>query len=269
MDGRRPDPVVAESPDDVPASPDGGPAAGADPAVLRPGAMELLQLVMSTPGVEAYLDEVAAMAQGVSPAIAGVGVTLRRHGQVLSVATSNALAGSVDEVQYGMDTGPCLETLRTGHVVHVPEVTEESRWGGYPDHALSRGVRSSLSLPLRVGGTTVGALNVYAVQPRSFTAELAEQLSTFAAQAQVALALALRSTEQSDAVEQLHAAMQSRSVIDQALGILMARQQCTADEAFAVLRAGSQSRNRKIADIAAEIITATTGHAPRPGRFEL
>jgi len=235
----------------------------------QPGAMELLHLVMSTPDVESYLHDLAVMAGDVSPVIAGVGVTLQRDGQVLSVATSNALAASVDEVQYGLDTGPCLESLRTGTLVDVPDVARETRWDGYPDHALSRGVRSSLSVPLGVAGQTVGALNAYGAEPDIFTADLANQIRTFAAQAEVALALALRSAEQSDAVQQLHAAMQSRSVIDQALGILMARQQCTADDAFAVLRAGSQSRNRKVSDIAADIITSTTGHAPLPGRFEL
>lgn len=231
--------------------------------------MELLQMVMSTPDVESYLAQVALMVDDVSPVIAGVGVTVRRHGQVLSVATSNALAASVDEVQYGMDTGPCLQSLRTGELVSVPDVARETRWDRYPDHALSRGVLSSLSVPLDVAGKTVGVVNAYASQPESFTADLSDRVRTFAAQAQVALALALRSAEQSDAVHQLHTAMQSRSLIDQALGILMARQRCTADEAFAVLRAGSQSRNRKLADIAADIITSTTGHAPRPGRFEL
>lgn len=231
--------------------------------------MQLLQLVMSTSDMESYLGEVAVMAGDVSPVIAGVGVTLRRDGHVLSVATSNAVAASVDEVQYGMDTGPCLEALRTQKLVSVPDVARETRWGGYPDHALSRGVRSSLSVPLNVAGKTVGALNAYGSEPDVFTGDLSEQMLTFAAQAEVALAVALRNAEQSEAVAQLHTAMQSRSVIDQALGILMARQQCTAEEAFAVLRAGSQSRNRKLADIAADIITSTTGHAPRPGRFEL
>src|SRR5918994_5119839 len=80
-------------------SPTAAPTAGESP----PGAMELLQLVMSTADVESYLHEVAVMADDLDPAIGGVGMTLRRDGRVLSVATSNLLAASVDEVQYGMD----------------------------------------------------------------------------------------------------------------------------------------------------------------------
>jgi len=81
---------------------------------LKPGALtpdvdvpdvpgDLLQLVLSTTTVETYLDELVHLVEDVSPVIAGVGVTLRRDHEVLSVSVSNAFAGSVDEVQYKLE----------------------------------------------------------------------------------------------------------------------------------------------------------------------
>ncbi len=248
--------------------PSGSPEPGG-PAPSRPGSGDdLVQLVLSTPTIEEYLDELVRRAEALDPVLAGCGVTLRRDGHVLSVATSSALAAHVDEVQYGLGSGPCLDSLASGEVIAVPDTAEETRWDGYPEHALLQGVRSSLSLPLRVDGAPLGALNCYASSPHAFGRTLSDRLSEFAERAQLALALALHNARQADVVDQLHRAMQSRSVIDQALGIIMARQRCTAEDAFAVLRAASQSRNRKVADIAAELISSTTGAPARAGRFE-
>ena len=254
----------------VPSSGSRGSRAPA-PGTPRPGgarSRELLELLLTSPGIEEYLDELVRMAAGLSDGILGCGVTVRRGGDVLTVASSNDLAVAVDEVQYGTGTGPCLDCLAHGQVLAVVDMVDESRWGSFPSHAIGHGVRSSLSVPLDVDGRTIGALNAYGSTPDLFVGGVRDGLVEFGGQTQTSLAVALRSAEQADLVAQLHAAMQSRSVIDQALGILMARQRCTAGEAFAVLRSASQSRNRKLADIAADLITATTGHPPEKGRFE-
>ncbi|MFC8190273.1 GAF and ANTAR domain-containing protein [Cellulomonas sp. NPDC057328] len=136
-----------------------------------------------------------------------------------------------------------------------------------PHHAVAHGVRSSLSVPMRAGGVLVGALNSYGRSPGLFVDELRHTVIDFARQAEKVVALALRHGEQNALLDDMQAAMRSRSVIDQALGILMAQQRCTADEAFAVLRRASQGRNRKVADIAGDIVVAVSGGSPRPGHF--
>lgn len=187
---------------------------------------------------------------------------------MLSVSVSNAFAAAVDEVQYKLDQRPCLQALSSGEVVTINDMATEDRFDSYVAHALAHGVLSSVSVPLRVAGTTVGAINSYAREAHGFGEAVRQALVGFAAQAEVALTLVLRSAAQSDVVEQLHTAMQTRSVIDQALGIVMTRQRCSAAEAFAVLRSVSQSRNHKIVDIAADLITSATGAQPQHGRFE-
>jgi AmiR/NasT family two-component response regulator len=65
--------------------------------------------------------------------------------------------------------------------------------------------------------------------------------------------------------ENLQHALASRAVIDQALGIIMGQNRCTADEAFDILRATSQNRNVKLRDVAAAMVAAVSGHPPVSG----
>ncbi|MDT0167236.1 GAF and ANTAR domain-containing protein [Actinotalea sp. AC32] len=228
----------------------------------------LLDLVLATAEAEEHLNGVARLAQDLSPVLAACGVMARMRGAEITVASSNELAYALDEVQFGLDRGPCLQAMRGGDVVYAEDMTVEARWTPYPALAVERGVLSSLSLPLVARGRTVGALNSYAREPHAFDGDLADQLRAFAERAQVVLAVAMRSAEQTALVDQLHAAMQSRSTIDQAMGIVMGRERCTSAEAFALLRTASQRQNRKLADVAVDLITTTTGQPPVPGHFD-
>ena len=230
---------------------------------------ELVSLLLGTPTVEDFLDDLSAVAAG---ALTGVplscGITLRRDGQPVTVASSDALALAVDEVQYGTGIGPCLESLETGTVVSVPDLAVDPRWDGYTAHALAHGVASSLSLPLSAEDRTVGAVNLYARTPRAFegTSALA-RLTALVAQGSAVLTVVLRQARQTQLTEQLRETLASRAVIDQAIGIIMAQQRCPASEAFSFLRTASQNRNRKLRDIAADVITSATGAPPEATRF--
>jgi GAF domain-containing protein len=185
----------------------------------------------------------------------------------LTVSSSDGLAARLDEVQYGQDEGPCLHTLRTGEVTVVDDLAHEDRWRSYVAHALGHGARSSLSLPLTVNGGTRGALNIYARVPGAFGTTERQRAEIFARQASAALTVVTRQAEQTQLTEQLRAALATRAVIDQALGILMAQQHCRHDEAFAILRGTSQHQNRKLRDVAAEIVESVTGEPTTPPRF--
>ncbi|MFC8190659.1 ANTAR domain-containing protein [Cellulomonas sp. NPDC057328] len=244
------------------------PARGAPPDDTSDTTGALLDLVLRLGSVEEQLAEIATAAAATDPAVAACGITVRRGGRVQSVASSDRLAADVDELQYEAREGPCLESLASGELLVVDDYLADQRWPRYGAHAVAHGVRSSMSVPLDAAGTTVGALNSYAMEPGVFVDGLRDSLLAFAARAEAVVALALRQAEQSDLVEHLHQAMESRSVIDQALGILMAQQRCSADDAFDVLRRASQGRNRKVAEIAADIVSAVSGGPPRTGRFE-
>ncbi|MGR6320183.1 GAF and ANTAR domain-containing protein [Micromonospora soli] len=224
----------------------------------------LLALLADSTHVDAFLDQVVRVAaEVVTPAVA-CGLTMRRDGDVYTVASSDELAARGDEIQYGADQGPCLDALRRGRIVEVVDLAEDERWGRYREHALRLGIVSSLSLPVTVGRETVGALNLYATHRAAFTDTARRHAVAFTDQAAAALTVILRQADQALLHQQLTDAMASRSVIDQALGVLMGQQRCTAAEAFVLLRQASQHRNRKLRDVAVEIITQVTGRPPQP-----
>jgi GAF domain-containing protein len=223
-----------------------------------------LALLADSPHVDRFLDQIVRVAvEVVTPAV-GCGLTVRRDGGAFTVASSGGLAAQGDEIQYGADEGPCLEALRQGQVVEVFDLREDGRWSRYREHALRLGIVSSLSLPMTVDRETVGALNLYPTQPRAFTDPARRQALAFTDQGSAALGVILRQADQALLHQQLADAMASRSVIDQALGVIMGQQRCTATQAFTLLRQASQNRNRKLRDVAVEIITQVTGEFPQP-----
>jgi GAF domain-containing protein len=225
---------------------------------------DLLSLLTDTADLDAFLDRVVVLAAQVIKPPAECGLTFRRDQQPFTVANSGSLATQVDEIQYGADEGPCLETLSTGHVVQVDDLAVDERWPSYRPHALAHGVVSSLSMPVRIDGQTLGALNLYSRRPRAFAGSTRQHAEAFTAQCSAALTLTLRRSAESETQQQLVAALSSRSTIDHAIGILMGQQRCTAAEAFELLRQASQHRNHKLRDVAADLITTVTGLPPQP-----
>jgi hypothetical protein len=174
------------------------------------------------------------------------------------------LAARVDQLQYVSDQGPCLDALRHGVVIQVDDLRHEVRWDSYRPRAMTHGVRSSLSLPLTVEGEVLGALNLYSATPSVFGGSHRESAEAFADKSAAALTVSLRHVRQARVQNQLADAMVSSSVIDHSIGILMAQQRCTATVAFDILRKASQNRNRKLRDIAAELVTTVSGAPPQP-----
>ena len=227
---------------------------------------ELTTLLLATPSVEALLDDVARLAASLTSPPAECGITLRRDRATFTSRTS-VLALYVDEVQYAQGSGPGLQALDTGLAVAVADVATEKRWGRYPAHAFGYGLRSSLSLPLSADDGAHGALNLYAMVPYAFGDEQRRLAEMFADQASVALTIVIRAARQVALIEQLRAALAGRSIIDQAVGILMGRQRCSADVAFGALRSASQYRNRRVHDVASDIVRSVGGEEPRASPF--
>jgi GAF domain-containing protein len=227
----------------------------------------LTDLMLATPSVDDLLGDLARLAADVVAPPAACGVTLRRNSHPVTVATSAALASDLDEAQYDSGEGPCVQAMYTGEAVSVPDFTAESRWGAFPSNALAYGIRSSLSLPLEVDGDTRGAMNLYARAREAFAADAERRATLFAAQASAALTVVTRQARHVELTAQLRGALASRTVIDQAIGILMAQQRCDADTGFGLLRAASQHQNRKLREVARDIVRAVGGEEPYPGPF--
>jgi GAF domain-containing protein len=227
---------------------------------------ELQKLLLATSSVQDFLSEVAVLAARAVADGLSCGITLQQDGRPLTVATSDLRAAQVDEVQYELDTGPCLHAMRTGQRVSVDDTAGQERWGGFSMRAAANGIRSSLSMPLSADGIA-GALNLYAPVPRAFGPPEVRRAETFAASASGALVIASRQASAAELTAQLRAALASRSVIDQALGIIIAQERCSSTRAFGILRSASQNRNVKLRDIALEIVIGVAGEPPQPTPF--
>ena len=226
---------------------------GLDPAALS----ELAGLLLSTGSFEQLLQGVAELSVRVIEPAATCGITLSQDDRVITAAAADVLASQLDEQQYEQESGPCLQSLACGEVVEAPDFATENRWGDYPSVAIAYGILAVLSTPLIVKGKPVGVLNLYAQVPRAFSAVDRQLASLLAGQAAIAVTAALRHYDEVTLSDNLRIALSSRSVIDQAIGIVMAHQQCDPDTAFATLRTISQNRNIKLRTVAVELIDAT------------
>ncbi|MEU8381562.1 GAF and ANTAR domain-containing protein [Streptosporangium sp. NPDC048865] len=167
-------------------------------------------------------------------------------------------------MQYRTGEGPCLETLANKQDSHITDTSAEPRWRAFCVEALAHGVRSCLSLPLLGPDGLVGGYNLYNPHPGAFDDDVQARMRLFAGTAAGAVALGLRLADQSELNEDLHATLASRSVIDQAVGIVMAQQRCSVADAFALLGRASQNRNLKVHTLAAEIVTTVGARPPGP-----
>ena len=231
----------------------------AQPVPLGLGAAlsELAGLLLSTDSFVELVQGVAELSVRVINPVATCGITLAQDGRVITVASADALARELDEQQYEHDTGPCLQALASGEVVEAVDMTAEDRWQDYPSIAVGHGILAVLSTPLIVEGKPVGVLNLYARAPRAFSAVDRQLAELLAGQAAIAVTAALRHYDEVTLSDHLRIALSSRSVIDQAIGIVMAQQGGDPDEAFAALRMISQRRNIKLRTIAAELVDDT------------
>jgi GAF domain-containing protein len=230
-------------------------------------ASELQQLLLDTEDITDFLNELARYAADtVAPQGLSCGITLERDGNALTVASSDALARSLDEVQYGHHHGPCLTAMRTCATVIIKDLATDNRWGAYRLDALAHGIVSALSISLNAEPDVRGALNLYAGEPEVFDTDRQELAEGLAAEASRALRLAVRLTDQVQLTRHLEAAMASRSVIDQAIGIIMGQNRCTATDAFEILRRASNHRNVKLRDVASQIVTRIGGEPLDPDR---
>jgi len=200
------------------------------------------------------LTAVAKMGCSALDGCTAASITLMENGKPKTVAFTDGRAPELDQVQYDARTGPCLEAIRTNETLRIHSLAEDGRWRKFSDAATERGVRSSLSLPLTLGEQTFGGLNLYGGEEGAFQDEDEEVAALFASYAAAVIANVAAYWSAQELAEHLQHAMENRATIEQAKGLLMGRQHCSADEAFDMLRRASQRENRKLREIADEMV---------------
>jgi GAF domain-containing protein len=171
-----------------------------------------------------------------------------------TVAATSDRVCAIDSDQYAAGEGPCLEAARSNQIVRVSVEQVERRWPDFARSARAAGVLSYLSCPLVIDEKFAGSLNVYSDEPHGF-ADLDEALlRLYITAATAAIVNARRYAQARSLAENLRRALDSRSVIDQAIGVRMAATGVSAQEALDELSRESQDTNTKLRVIAARIV---------------
>jgi GAF domain-containing protein len=225
----------------------------------------LQDALLHTDTVDQFLHELAVLAARTVSEGMSCGMALRPRGRraaQTATACSDPLASEADRVQFEAGEGPAAHVLRHGRRVRIHDTATHDRWPRFCRRAAALGIRSCYALPLVTDGEPAGVLMLYARQPGAFGPAETSRAEQFAVYASGALTLSLRMTACLDKNEQLRSSIVSRSVIDQALGVIMAEERCPQDKAFALLRSVSQNTNVKLRDLAATIVTRVSGEPP-------
>ena len=234
-------------------------------AVLGEEFGELAAALGGGPGAPPDADRVVRFVARAVPHSEACSVTfLRPRRRPTTVAASSHLPAEVDRIQYESSEGPCLDAATGDTATLVADLGVDERWPAFAARCVAEtGVRSILALRLPIGGDDEAALNLYSGTPGAFTTEDVATASMFAPFA----ALAVQSVVHQQDVTNLEAALTSSRQVGTAIGIIMARDLVSSDEAFERLRRVSQDFNRKLRDVAADV--ALTGDLPgRPGEGE-
>lgn len=192
------------------------------------------------------------------------GITMMVEGQPRTGVFTDPEAPEIDTGQYDIGEGPCLSAFRDGKVYTILDCTKEERWPRFARKAAAHGISSTLSLPLVARGESLGALNLYSRRLSAFDGGTVERVGMFSRQASIVLANVQVYWDARELNENLQQALHSRATIDQAIGIVMARQAMSPEGAFQVLVRASQRENRRLRDIAVQIVEDAARHRNAP-----
>lgn len=168
--------------------------------------------------------------------------------RVETPAATDDLAAVGDRLQQELGEGPCLDVIFEEETVYVPDLPRDPRWPVWgPRVAEATGVRSVITFRLFTIQDVLGALSMYSKRPDAFSAEDKAEGWALAAHIAVAVAAAQR-------LEQYEAALDSRTVIAQACGMLMERYDLDSVASFALLTRLSSTHNIKLRDLAADLV---------------
>jgi GAF domain-containing protein len=182
------------------------------------------------------------------------GLTLLMDGKPGTGVFTDPEAPEIDRAQYESGNGPCLSAFRDLQPYIIESTAEDDRWPEFAKEAARHGIRSTVSLPVIAREQALGALNFYSRRAGAFDARSVARMADFARHAAVVLANTHVYWAARRLSDNLRQALESRATIDYAIGIIMAGGGRTPDEAFQVLVRASQRENRKLRDIAAEIV---------------
>jgi GAF domain-containing protein len=180
------------------------------------------------------------------------------EGDLRVMASSSEAVRVLELFEVQSQEGPCLDCYRTGlPVVNQDLETVDGRWPRFAAEALAAGIHAVHALPMRLRGNIIGALNLFHTEPTQMRADDIEAAQALADVATIAILQHRAALEAQVLNEQLSHALNSRIVIEQAKGVIAEREHLDMEQAFARLRAHARNHNRRLADVARDVIDGT------------
>ena len=173
---------------------------------------------------------------------------VRSSGVIENLSATEDDAKRVDEIEVELKEGPCWDAIKETQTVYIPDLTDAPRWPTWAPRVVEEtGFKSVLAFQLFTDEDNVGALNLFSRTTDGFGTEDRDYGLALSAH----ISVAVRAAQE---IETLSVALDSRSTIARAQGMLMERFSLDETAAFAVLVRLSSHLNRKLRDIAAEVV---------------
>ncbi len=192
--------------------------------------------------------------------VTGVAIMLMTDaGPAGAVAASDGPAETMEELQFTLGEGPCIDCSHTGRPVLQPDLahTGGARWPVFTDGAIDAGIRAIFAFPLRVGGIRLGVLDLYRDRPGALTAaHLAEALSFADAAVTVLVHLQAHAATGQDKTGLLRV-IEDRAEVHQATGWVAEELGVSLAQALVMLRARAFASGQPIVDLARGVLTGT------------
>ncbi|WP_166973381.1 GAF and ANTAR domain-containing protein [Brevibacterium atlanticum] len=224
----------------------------------------LLELLASQHELGGPAEELAALAAAEigrdSPV--SCGITLIRNRRATIVGVSNEAAKRFDEILTDVDSGPRAEAQKTRSLIRIDDAEDEKCWRSYVEIAVLHGLRSMVVVPLDIDDTADAIMSFYSRQPYRFGEQTLSAVHRLGKLVERSLRVAVRSARFAEAAEHRQRAMESRTVIDIAVGITMAQAACSQGEAVAILKEASSHRNIKLRTLAGDIVASLNQPEP-------
>jgi hypothetical protein len=196
---------------------------------------------------------ITAAAVALVPGVQYASVSQGRAGRFVSVAATDTAAELIDAIQYQLGTGPCVDALGDGASFRTGDVASDPRWPEFGPRAFAvAGVRSMMAFRMFIEGDAamIASLNVYSNEPDAFD----ETAQAFGLLVSTHGAMAVTTAQARDRSDHLNRAFRSNREIGVATGLLMGTHRLSRDQALSVLKVASQNANRRLADVAADVV---------------
>ncbi len=192
--------------------------------------------------------------------VTGAGIMLMIDGEnSSSLGVSDPTIGVVEELQFTLGVGPCIDAVHTGQPVLEPDLAHPSvhRWPGFAGPAVEAGVGAVFGFPVVSGAVRLGALDVYLDRPGALDdTQLADAVALAGLIGDTVLAIQAN-TAPGLVPEQFEASVEHRAVVHQASGMLSAQLEISVQDALARIRAYSYAEGRLVNDVARAIVQRT------------